>query len=248
MIDRWRRAGLVFPTLMTALMLPVLVYLGAWQLERKHWKEDLIARLTAARTAQPVSLKQVWDRYARGENVEYTRVRTSGTFDHRTERHVYDPRTEAQGWDVYTVLNTEDGLVYVNRGWVTDTLKDPSKRAQGQVSEPATVIGLIRLPQTKGAFSATDDPSGNRWYSRDPTLFQLNGNSPQNAPRFVVFPFSIDAEPEPANPGGWPKASATEIRVANRHLEYVITWWGLAVTLLAVYGAFARKRLSETPG
>lgn len=248
MLSRLNRARLIIPTLMTLIMLPVLLWLGAWQLERKVWKEDLIARLAAGRTSEPVPLKEVWDRYARGENIEYTRVRVTGTFDHKTERHVYDPRPDAQGWDVYTVLRTDDGLVYVNRGWILDKLKDPAARGEGQVSDAVTITGLARLPETKGVFTPAGDAKGNRWYHRDPTAFQQNGaSSLATAPRFLVYPFSIDAEPDTVTPGGWPKAFPTEIRLANRHLEYVLTWWGLAVTLLIVYGLFVRKRLRETP-
>jgi surfeit locus 1 family protein len=62
----------------------------------------------------------------------------------------------------------------------------------------------------------------------------------------AVLPFSIDAEAEPANPGGWPKPTPTEIRLSNRHLEYVVTWWGLALTLFVVYALYARQRLRRT--
>lgn len=224
---------------MTLVMLPVLIALGNWQLQRMYWKEDLIARLAAARTAGPVSLKEVWDRYRKGENIEYTRVRVTGTFDHGSERHLYAPTTQSQGWDVFTVLDAPEGRIYVNRGWVPDKFKDPATRAEGQLTGPVTVTGLARLPEAAGAFTAQDDTKGNRWYHRDPAAFAGEGTA--------VVPFSIDAEPEPANPGGWPKASATEIRVANRHLEYVVTWWGLAATLVAVFFLFARKRLRDTP-
>lgn len=241
MIARWRRAGLLIPTLMTLVMLPALIALGNWQLQRMYWKEDLIARLAAARTAEPAPLAEVLARYKAGENIEYTRVRVTGTFDHGSERHLYAPRTQSQGWDVFTRLDAPEGHIYVNRGWVPDKLKDPATRVEGQIAGPLTVTGLARLPESAGAFTATDDAKGNRWFHRNPSEFAGAG-----APE-AVAPFSIDAEPEPANPGGWPKASATEIRVANRHLEYVVTWWGLAATLVVVFYLFARKRLRDTP-
>lgn len=224
---------------MTLVMLPVLIALGNWQLQRMYWKEDLIARLAAARTAEPASLADVWARYKAGENIEYTRVRVTGTFDHGSERHLYAPTTQSQGWDVFTVLDAPEGRIYVNRGWVPDKLKDPASRPEGQSTGAVTVTGLARLPEAAGAFTAQDDAKGNRWYHREPAAFAGEGTA--------VVPFSIDAEPEPANPGGWPKASATEIRVANRHLEYVVTWWGLAATLVVVFFLFARKRLRDTP-
>lgn len=225
--------------LMTLVMLPVLIALGHWQLQRMYWKEDLIARLAAARTSEPASLADVWARYKAGETIEYTRVRVTGTFDHGSERHLYAPTTQSQGWEVFTVLDAPEGRIYVNRGWVPDKLKDPASRAEGQLTGAVTVTGLARLPEAAGAFTAQDDAKGNRWFHRDPAAFAREGTA--------VLPFSVDAEPEPANPGGWPKASATEIRVANRHLEYVVTWWGLAVTLVVVFFLFARKRLRDTP-
>ena len=53
----------------------------------------------------------------------------------------------------------------------------------------------------------------------------------------------IDAEAEPANPGGWPRGGTTRLDIANRHLEYALTWYGLAATLIGVFAAFAAGRL-----
>ena len=253
MFARLRAAGLVIPTIMTLVMLPVLIALGAWQLERKVWKEDMIARLAAGRTAEPVSLAEVSKRHIAGDNIEYTRVRVTGTFEHGSERHVYAPREHSQGFDVYTVLNSSEGRVYVYRGWVPDKLKDPASRAEGQITGEVTVTGLARVAETAGSFTLPDDPKTNRWYLRDPSAFERNGVSVDDWNQIVVerkqhgiAPFSIDAEAEPANPGGWPKPTPTEIRLANRHLEYVVTWWGLAVTLIFVYALFVRQRLRRT--
>jgi surfeit locus 1 family protein len=237
MLARWRAAGLVIPAIMTLVMLPVLIALGAWQLERKGWKEDLIARLASGRTAEPVSLNEVWQRYRDGGNIEYVRVRVTGTFDHAGERFVYAPREASQGFDVYTPLKSGDGTVYVLRGWVPDKLKDPAARAEGQLPGPVTVTGLARLPEQAGMFTPADDAAANRWYRRDPAAFA-------GALKDTVAPFSIDAEVEPANPGGWPKPTPTEIRLSNRHLEYVLTWWGLAATLVVVFALYARQRLA----
>ena len=64
------------------------------------------------------------------------------------------PRRPAgsQGWHVYTPLKPDGGLppVFVNRGFVPDALKDPSKRAAGQVAGPVTVTGLVRAARAPG--------------------------------------------------------------------------------------------------
>ena len=55
MFARWRAAGLILPSLLTLALLPFLIGLGNWQWHRKAWKEDLIAKIDARRTAEPVS-------------------------------------------------------------------------------------------------------------------------------------------------------------------------------------------------
>ncbi len=79
---RSRVRKLIVPTLMTLAMLPVLVWLGFWQLERAAWKEQLldhirhnpklpVAVITSLKTVQPA-----W---------EYRRVSVSCTSQSRIE-------------------------------------------------------------------------------------------------------------------------------------------------------------------
>lgn len=251
MFARWRAAGLIVPGLLTLALLPVLIGLGNWQWHRKAWKEALISRLETRRNAEPVSYPAVLSEYVKTGDVEYVHMRVTGTFDYSHERHLYDPRPAAQGWDIYTLLQPEGGLppLFVNRGWVPDSLKDASKRPEGQVPGSVTVTGLVRLAQPKPWFAPENDYSGNRWYWRDLAGMQWGPQGPPsplqfNAEKSRAFaPFSLDADALPENPGGWPKGGTTEINLPNNHLQYVITWYGLALTLIVVFIAFARQRL-----
>ena len=61
-------------------------------------------------------------------------------------------------------------------------------------------------------------------------------------------PFIVEAEAAPI-PGNWPRAGVTMLKVSNRHLEYALTWFALAATLLIVFVVYARNRLaSEAEG
>jgi len=247
MFARWRAAGLVIPTLMTLVMLPVLLGLGTWQWQRKAWKETLIEQVTARRDAEPISYGDALRRAENIKEAEYLRVRVTGSFDHMQERHVYAPLTQGPGWHVFTPLKPDGDLpaVLVNRGWVPDALKDPAKRAEGQIDGVVTVTGLLRGEETMGWFTPDSDLVENRWYARDLTgmrqsLAEATGPDGLAAP---FAPFAIDAEAEPANPGGWPKGGTTEVRLSNPHLQYVVTWYGIALTLIGVFVAFARQRL-----
>jgi len=149
------------------------------------------------------------------------------------------------------LMKPEGGLppVFVNRGWVPDTLKDPSKRAAGQIAGPVTITGLIRLPEHKGWFTPDNDYSGNRWFSRDLDAMQWGPEGPPSPLQFTTekkqayAPFSIDADALPENLGGWPRGGTTVIDIPNSHLQYIVTWYGLALTLICVFAVFANQRL-----
>lgn len=251
MLARWRAAGLIWPTIMTALMLPFLISLGTWQLHRKVWKEDLITKIEARRTAEPVSYMAALIQFVKTGEADYTRIKVTGTFDHAQERHLYAPSTASQGWHVYTLFQPDGGQspLFVNRGWVPDRLKDASTRTEGQIAGPVTIVGLARADQIPNTFTPANDAKGNRWYSRDTWAMRWGTEAPPTAEQLATMrlkgyaPFSIDAEAEPGNPGGWPKGGTTEIRLFNSHLQYVVTWYGLALTLIGVFAVFARQRL-----
>ena len=253
MFARLRAAGLAVPALMTLAMLPVLIGLGTWQWQRMAWKQDLIAKIAGRATAEPQSYIAALSEFVKSGDVEYKRVRVTGTFDHNEERHIYAPTTSSQGWHVYTLFKPEGGQppLFVNRGWVPDTLKDPVKRTEGQVTGLVTVTGLARSDQVRGMFTPVDDGKGNRWFSRDTWAMRWGEAGPPPPDKLALMrlqgyaPFSLDAEAEPANPGGWPKGGTTEIKISNRHLEYVVTWYGFALTLLLVFIVYARQRLEK---
>ncbi len=78
MIAKLRAAGLVWPTLMTVIALPILAGLGTWQMQRKTWKEQLIARVKAGATAAPVPLAELAAKRHRCDHTEFRRVVVEG--------------------------------------------------------------------------------------------------------------------------------------------------------------------------
>jgi surfeit locus 1 family protein len=251
MFARWRAAGLIVPGLMTLVALPILIGLGNWQWHRKAWKEDLISKIETRRTAEPISYAAALSQYVRTGDVEYLHVRVTGTFDYGQERYLYAPTDVSQGSHVYTLMKPEGGLppLFINRGWVPDALQDRSKRAAGQVPGIVTVTGLVRLPEHKGWFTPDNNYAANRWFSRDLDAMQYGAAGPPSPLQFATekkqayAPFSIDADAKPENPGGWPKGGTTVIDIPNSHLQYVVTWYGLALTLVVIFGVFASQRL-----
>lgn len=230
-----RSRSLFLPGLLTLFALAVLIGLGTWQMQRLHWKEDLIRRVEA-RIAEPaVPLPPAgWPALDLGE-WEYRPVEMSGTFRHDLETRVYVLLTEPRGplsgpgYFILTPLETGEGRVLVNRGFVPlDTQSFP--RPEGLT----TVRGLLRAPEGRNMFTPSDDPQNRLFYARDPAPIAQTLGIP-------LAPFTIDAVETP--PGGLPQGGETRINFPNRHLEYALTWYGLAGALVAVFAAFAWSRL-----
>lgn len=197
--------------------------LGVWQLERRVWKLNLIARVESRIHAAPAALPNParWNDI-RAPEFEYRRVRVPGVLAHDRETLVQALTERGAGYWVLTPLRTRSGTVLVNRGFVPEERRDPASRTGAQVVGPITITGLLRATEPGGGFLRTNDPAANRWYSRDvAAIMQARGIS-------GGAPFFIDADAAP-NPGGFPLGGLTVIRFSNNHLIYALTWFGLAL-------------------
>lgn len=249
MLHRLRKAELIWPTLAALVGLAVLIGLGSWQMQRKAWKEGLIARIAARVHAEPVPLP-AGAAPERRADLEYLHVSARGRLHHDKERYLYAPAKAGPGWDVYTPLElSPQRIVWVNRGWVPDARKAPETRPEGQVPGEVEVRGLVRLQMRPGWFTPQNEPAQNIWYWPDIAAMTASAfaDGPQKAPggsqRPVPLPLVLEADAQPEPPGGLPRGGVTRLELPNRHLEYALTWYGLAATLAGVYFAFAISRL-----
>jgi surfeit locus 1 family protein len=244
LLTRWQRAGLIWPSVLALAGLAVLIGLGSWQMSRKAWKEGLLAQIADRVKAEPVPLAEALRRWHETGDVEYQHVRVSGRFEHERERHVFavDDRL-GPGFHVYTPLETPDKqLVLVNRGFVPAPLEEAQRRPAGQISGEVAVAGLVRAPTPRTWFVPVSEPARNKFYWPDyPGM--LGSVREAGKGELTPVPFFVDADAEPANPGGFPRGGVTRLVLPNRHLEYALTWYGLALTLVGVFVAFASGRL-----
>lgn len=212
-----------------------LLMLGTWQVQRLQWKQALIATIDARKDAAPLPLAEIEALYKSTGDVDYMAVAATGTFHHGGERHFLSTWKGRSGFFVYTPFELTDGrFVFVNRGFVPYDLKDQSKRPEGQVEGQVTVTGLARNPlsQKSSILLPDNDPAKNIFYWKDRDAMARSANLRAGADIVPVF---IDADAAP-NPGGYPAGGVTLIDLPNSHLQYAVTWYGLAAALAAIMG------------
>ena len=227
----------------------MLVGLGTWQLQRKTWKDGLIATLTERLAATPAALpnRAQWPKLGH-EGYEFTRVAFPAEFLNDKEALVYSAGSTLRagepsgpGYAVFTPARLADGgIVMVNRGLVPESFRDPSSRAAGQTSGEIEIVGVLRWPDAPSAFAPAPDPRRNLWYSRDSAAIAA-------AKGIDAAPFYVEQE-APTPPGGWPRPARLQPNLPNNHMQYVVTWYGLAAALAAVFVAWAIRRRRERTG
>jgi surfeit locus 1 family protein len=219
----------------------VLIGLGTWQVQRKAWKEGLIASLTERLADAPQALPPAatWPRLDPASE-EYRRVTFTAQFDHAAEALIYGaasafrPDVSGPGDWVFTPARLADGrIVIVNRGFVPEGRTNSKSRAEGQVAGPVTITGALRWPDTRHWFTPKDDAAHNLFFNRDPQAIAAAKGLDANG-LGAVAPFYVEQE-APVPPGGLPRPGKIVVNLPNNHLQYVITWYGLAAALAGVY-------------
>ena len=242
--------GLTLLAVFALVFFAGFVALGTWQVKRLAWKRDLIERVDQRVHAPPVAAPGPgqWA-HVTAEADEYLHVRLTGEFLHDHQTLVWAATDLGSGYWVITPLKMADGfIVLVNRGFVpTDWCALRGQCAPGPTGE-STVTGLLRMSEPPVAFRH-NDPSQNRWYTRDvPAIAGARG-------LHNVAPFFVDEDAAPAMAGGsktaWPVGGLTVIAFPNNHLVYLITWYSLAlmVAAAAVYVGreeYRLRRLART--
>lgn len=239
-----RRWGVLDATVFALAGIVLLVGLGVWQLNRKVWKENLIASLTERLALAPQDLppRDTWT-HLTADKDEFRRVAFPAEFIDGEEALVYSAGSalrrdiKGPGYWVFAPARLPGGsVVVINRGFVPLDRKDPATRMEGAPQGTIDLVGVMRWPEQRGLFTPADDTKANLWYLRDPKAMA-------EAKKWnMAAPFYIDQE-APVPPGGLPSPGKMEVHLPDNHLQYAITWFGLALALAGVYVVWLAGRL-----
>jgi len=206
----------------------VLIGLGVWQIQRLHEKQALLASIAERMTAPEAPLTDVL-RLPVSET-EWRHVRLRGRFLNGKEAYVHAIEPEfGLGVHVLTPFQMDEGgVVLVDRGFVPLSLRPPDTRSAGQLEGEVDVSGIVRLAGERNMFTPAADERERTWYWRDPKGIAEASGVEVRAPVVIVAD-------QPANPGGVPRFTGYRVDIPNNHLQYALTWFGLALTLVGVY-------------
>jgi len=215
----------VLPTVVVLCLLPLLVWLGVWQLQRADEKRDLLARQEARQAAPAVGPEQIEGL----AQPAYSRVDLQGSFD-AEHSFLLDSRTRDGQVGVELLQPFQDQpsgrWVLVNRGW----LPWPDRRIPPRFDTPDRPLKLSAWVYA---------PSGKP--------FVLGRGMGEGWPRLISYVdveqfwqalgrdgvgYELRIEPGPAAyRADWP---VTFMQPAQ-HVGYAVQWFALAAALLALF-------------
>jgi surfeit locus 1 family protein len=226
------------------VLVAILVSLGTWQMARLHEKEALIARIAERASLPPEPLPPVSEWVGFDPEVwDYRHTTVTGTFRNDQTILVFttlsQPRGRQEGpgyWVVAPLVLADGGVVWVNRGFIPVDLGDAYADGGGGAEGVVTLTGILRRPETIGMFTPGTDRANRIEWVRDPARFTAISD-PSLTP---VLPATIDQDA--GAKGALPQGGETVFDVPNRHFEYALTWYGLALAALTMLGSWLIAR------
>ena len=206
---------MIVPALRGVVGVGILLSLGFWQVARLHWKEailaDMSARLVGAPGPMPASPMPGRDDY-----------RPVALFGHFTGEHIdvlASRKNDGAGLRVIEVFVTTDGRrIMVDRGFLPEEAKSAPRDESAN-----SVQGNLHWPKETDSFTPPPDASTGLWFARD---------VPPMAAKLAAEPVLLVAS-RPT--GGAIEAMPVDTStIPNDHAQYAFTWFSLAAAWLGM--------------
>jgi surfeit locus 1 family protein len=226
-------------TIAVVVSMAIMIALGVWQIQRMHWKAGVLAHVAALKSAPPVPAGPV---LAANSDVDFRRVVIDCPgLAAAPYVELYGVREGEAGSRLISACAVEAGLyrsVLVDRGFVQDTISARPAVKAGDTT-PLRVVGVLRAPEKGNWFSPPNDPARRHFYIRDAAEMARVLGAPAPAPVFLLAETATNPE--------WPALVPAPLPedIPNNHMQYVLTWFGLAAALAGVYAAVLWRRLKD---
>lgn len=232
-----RRPG--WPALAAVIiLLPVLVSLGFWQLDRAKQKKALQDEYDRRESA---GLITVTGRVHDVEELRFYRVQVKGQYEHNRQilldNRIHKGRA---GYHVLTPLRIADSdtRILVNRGWVA---LGASREVLPDVKPPTgrvTVTGLASVPLKGGVHYGPAFAQDGKWHTR---WQYIDLDQYARTVPYPVQPVMVLLDPGEQAGGLVREWKRLDAGIAVHH-GYAFQWFSLAVTLAGIYLFFLFRK------
>lgn len=219
----------VWATFFTILGAFILFALGTWQVIRLDWKLTLLDSIAQEYAKDPSNHPLALDDFTRLEKHTLMRGGISGAWD---ADHLISIYGYKHGYYFYAPFMLDDGgTVLVDLGF--------GKKPPTLPTTKTTLTGSAKVQGSPWRFGIKNTPAQNKWVYIDMDDVRTYTNI-ENLPQAVFQAETIS--PPLDHIHQWDKRPTPH----NKHLQYLLFWYGMGVLLLIVYYArFWRQQEKE---
>ncbi len=222
----------LIPTLAALVMVLLTLYLAIWQQGRATQKRALQAEFIARTVAPPVVISSTLSYIENVEGYRYRIAIARGEWVAKNQLFIDNKVNEngVVGYHVITPLKVDNGslTVLVNRGWIARTAKYPLPPLALPPLGMIEVHGLLTIPSQRFLELSAHSAEGNVWQNLTIDRYRAATNA-------RVLPFVLLAtEATPPNIGLASQSERPDAGV-EKHIEYMLTWYSLAATLVLLW-------------
>lgn len=216
----------IAPTLVVLALLPLMVWLGFWQLSRGHEKQRLLDSYAERRAAQPMGSEQLQG----SADPAFRRVHVRGQLDGQHSVLLDNRMRDGKaGVELLQPLHDQaSGLwLLLNRGW----LPWPDRRTPPVFSTPEQAVNLDAWVYVAPGetFQLHADPAAAGWPR---LLTALHPAALWAELGREGFAYELRAE---AGPGTYETTWPIVAMGPEKHLAYAVQWFAMALALLGLY-------------
>ena len=218
------------PTAATVLLLPILISLGFWQLDRAAQKRQMLQQYQQQQARPALNLNKATEHAG---YYSYQRIKVTGRFDAERQflldNKVYQGRA---GYQVITplIMTGSNQAVLINRGWVAQmgSRKDlpPIPTPEGQL----TLEGQLKLDTSEhfglgeSGFKDGTWPRVIQWLEME----QVEKNLGYKVQDFVILQ-------NPDSSAGFVRDWYIKKIVPEKSISYAVQWFALALALSLIH-------------
>lgn len=232
--SQWKFTPRLWPSVVTLLVLPILVSLGFWQLDRAEQKRELYQQFIKQQSAGMINLNQSMDLISPKSDILWRHIQLTGQFENR--KHILldnQVLNREPGYFVLTPLKLSDENTWllVNRGWLS---AGADRNIAPEINTPIDEIELTAV--------ATDVPvtgillGNNNVEKLNDTIFRVQRIDIEEVSELAglkLLPFIARLEPESDH--GFVREWVMPGSGEEKHLGYAFQWFALSLTLLIIY-------------
>ena len=223
------KPGLI-PTIVFLLILPVLLRLGFWQLDRAEEKRDLIELFKKQNQSGPLYIK---DFINKDEKLNYRLAKIDGHYILEKQifidNKVYQGKTGVHVMTPFKLKNSQYSIL-VNRGWVPMVIDRSSLPKIETTSGSLRLSGKIKVLGKKPFMVGDQFQSNEGW----PALMQwISFKDIENKSGLKLLPyiFLLDEKEQSGYVRNWKPV----VMQPEKSTSYAAQWFTLALALVIIY-------------